>query len=539
MFCFLSLEAQQTVGLISYSESNTYQGYTLIYPHNQPTVFLLDNCGEIVHTWPDSAQYRPANTAYLLDDGSLLKTKRNADISNDAIWAGGGGAIIEIRSWDNDLLWDFELNDENFRLHHDVAITDEGNILAIAWEKKTKAEAIAAGRDTAIMTQGELWPDYVFEINPENDEIVWEWHAWDHLIQDHDAAAANFGVIADEQRKINLNWDTNDGRADWLHMNSIDYNPILDQVMVSVPQFDEIWVIDHSTTTAQAAGSTGGKSNHGGDIIYRVGNPQAYDQGTEEDQIFHYQHDAHWLLDLPASHPMYGLVAIFNNRVGEDYSSAEIFETPWMEYITDYQQFDNTWPPYDLDNTITHPTKEAMYSTGLSSVQVLPNGNTLLCSGRQGYIFELDPDGALVWEYITPLIAGNAVDQGTILEINNNLTFRAYKYAADYQAFTGRDLSSKGFIETNPDIDYCSELISSVAKAQMTTSISPNPASDMVKVKWDSGEIIRLVVTDMSGKTLIDESANGGNHYLDTSMLRQGMYLLNIDNQYVRKLMIR
>ena len=202
LFITIHLSGQQTVGLLSYSQANTFQGYTLIYPHNQPTVFLMNNCGEIVHSWPGESGFKPGNVAYLLENGDLVMTKRPSDISQDAIWAGGGGAIIEIKDWDNNVKWSYELNNDQARLHHDIALTPEGTILAIAWELKTMEESIAAGRDTATMTQGELWPDYVFEINPENDEIIWEWHAWDHLVQDHDENANNFGVIADNQLSL-------------------------------------------------------------------------------------------------------------------------------------------------------------------------------------------------------------------------------------------------------------------------------------------------------------------------------------------------
>ncbi len=66
------------------------------------------------------------------------------------------------------------------------------------------------------------------------------------------------------------------GIADWLHTNSVDYNEEFDQIVVSVRHFSEIWVIDHSTTTAEAAGHSGGNSGKGGDLLYRWGNPEAY-----------------------------------------------------------------------------------------------------------------------------------------------------------------------------------------------------------------------------------------------------------------------
>ena len=168
------LVAQNTVGLLSYQPAKTYDGYNLLYPHNQPNVYLLDNCGEVVHVWEDDTDFRPGNTAYLLEDGRLVKTKRPAAVAGNPIWAGGGGAIVEIRSWDNDLLWSFERNDEFERLHHDIAITPEETILMIVWENKTREEAIQAGRDSMLLPDNELWPDYILEVDPETDEIVWE-----------------------------------------------------------------------------------------------------------------------------------------------------------------------------------------------------------------------------------------------------------------------------------------------------------------------------------------------------------------------------
>jgi len=537
-FLFLNIGiSQNSVGLISYDITQSFQGYSLIYPNNQSNVYLIDNCGEIVHSWTDDDNFRPGNTVYLRDDGSIVKTKRSSDISGDAIWAGGGGAIVEIRSWENDLIWSFELNNENARLHHDIEPLPNGNILMVAWERISAEDAIAAGRDAATLTQGDLWPDYVFEVNPDNDEIVWEWHAWDHLIQDFDPTKANFGVIADHPELIDLNWDTNNGRSDWMHINSIDYNEDLDQVMISVPQFNEIWIIDHTTTTEQAATSFGGFVNRGGNLLYRVGNVQAYDKGTEDDQILFFQHDAHWANEfITESHPFFNHIVCFNNRIGENYSAIEIFPSEWMDYIVDYPKFQGAWPPFEFKNTVTHPDTFAMFSTGLSSAQLLPNGNLLACSGRQGYQFELTPQDDIVWEYITPIQGGSPVEQGTELEINNNLTFRSFKYPVDYTAFDGRDLSPKGFIELNPDEEFCARLVDVKEPVEVFSMIYPNPASSYVQLTWDSGKLLDIQIADALGRIHINKKGNGGMAYIDIQNLNPGIYFLVVDGLSSEKL---
>ena len=98
---------------------------------------------------------------------------------------------------------------------------------------------------------------------------------------------------------------------------------------MSVPHLNEVWIIDHSTTTAEAAGSTGGNSGHGGDLLYRWGNPEAYGRGGLTDQTLFFQHDARWLgPGLDANDPDIGNILVFNNRAGGNYSTVDMFTPP-------------------------------------------------------------------------------------------------------------------------------------------------------------------------------------------------------------------
>ncbi|MBU0497764.1 MAG: aryl-sulfate sulfotransferase, partial [Candidatus Thermoplasmatota archaeon] len=271
--------------------------YILFSPMLSTTTYLINQDTTVIHRW--ESNYIPRCSVYLLEDGSIL---RPAYVSANPVFiCGGVGGGVEIIDWYSQVLWQFEYTTSNYCLHHDVEILPNGNILMIAWERKSASEAIAAGRNPDLLAFGELWPDHIIEVQPTGQEggtIVWEWHIWDHLIQDYDPIRPNYGVVSDHPELINLNYG--DADADWNHVNSIDYNEKLDQILLSVHDFGEIWVIDHSTTTTEAAGHSGGLYGRGGDILYRWGNPQAYRAGTPAQQQFYSQHDAQW---IPEDYP--------------------------------------------------------------------------------------------------------------------------------------------------------------------------------------------------------------------------------------------
>ena len=450
LFGSLTLEAQNTIGVTDFQPDLVDDGYTLIYPHNQPNVYLLDFCGEVVHTWANADTLRPGNMAYLQENGDIVMTYRPQVFSSDPIWAGGGGATIERRTWDNDVLWSYTLNDSTARLHHDIEVKPDGNVFAIAWEHFSAEEAIQAGRDSALVPEDGLWSEMILELSPDGNgsaNVVWEWHAWDHLVQDYDANQSNFGVVADNVNKIDVNFGTPSSQAsDWLHINAIDYNPYFEHLLLSVPTFDELWIVDYNNFTP-------------GQLLWRWGNPEAYDMGTEEDQQLFYQHDCHWVYDhVTLNNPDFGKIAVFNNRVpsenGGTHSAVHLLNPAYTDYDNNFAtDFDNgTYLPADFDWSYVAP--DSIYTSGLSSFQRLENGNSLICYGRWGDTREITPDGELAWRYKTPLInAGgfaSPVSQGSEPTINQNMTFRAHRYPTDFAAFDGVDLSPQGVIELDP-----------------------------------------------------------------------------------------
>ncbi|MGI9470496.1 MAG: aryl-sulfate sulfotransferase [Rubripirellula sp.] len=390
------------------AESKPSPGFTLIAPLASRDTFLINMDGEVVHQWPSN--YQPGNSVYLLEDGSLLRTAKQTNQRFNA--RGGIGGRVQRISWDGDLLWDYELSDDQYCQHHDIEPLPNGNVLCIAWEWKTIDEAIAAGRDPKKIEGDTLWPETILEIKPvgkTGGEIVWKWAMWDHLVQSHDSSKANYGVVADHPERIDINFMQRPN-SDWIHMNSVAYNEELDQILMSARWFNEIWIIDHSTTTQEAASHTGGKRGKGGDLIYRWGNPYAYFAGLPMDQKLLAQHDARW---IPSSYPGGGNITVFNNggeRTGRDHSSVDEIASALDDNGNYVLPATTPFGPAEFQWSHSGPPR--FLSSRISGAERQPNGNTLICAGEQGHVFEVDPDGNVVWEFRNSL-GGGARPGGT------------------------------------------------------------------------------------------------------------------------------
>ncbi len=388
--CLVPVATTQTTKLNIKEQPSIDEGI-LFAPIYSKTTYLIDKNGTVDHTW--SSDYFPGMAAYLLDDGSIIRTTKLA-----LMGAGAGGGIQKI-TWDNTLVWNFEYYTSDYLSHHDIEILPNGNILMIAWETKTQSEAIQAGRDPLKLMHGKLEPGHIIEVKqtgPTTGEIVWEWHSWDHLIQDFDSSKDNYGVVAEHPELIDLNYGPIG--SDWLHINSIDYNEEFDQILLSVHNFNEIWIIDHSTTKEEASNHTGGIHGKGGDILYRWGNPMTYDTGLSSDKKLFGQHDARWIEE---GCPGEGNILIFNNgvsRPGEDLSSVDEIVPPVDIYGNYYLEPGSAYGPEEqiwIYNT-------NFYSHYVGGAQRLPNGNTIICNGANGIFFEINPDKEIIWEYTNP-----------------------------------------------------------------------------------------------------------------------------------------
>src|SRR5262249_54217436 len=157
-----------------------------------------------------------------------------------------------------------------------ITLLPNGNILMILSDRKTAEEATTAGRRLEMVREV-LNADAIIEVKktgPTSGEIVWEWHSWDHLVQDNDKKRVNFDKVSRRTERVDINFPSGvfgGGKklskdtleklrgigyiggpdpkpdpktpdknlpinlfSDWTHFNCVAYNPELDQIMISV-----------------------------------------------------------------------------------------------------------------------------------------------------------------------------------------------------------------------------------------------------------------------------------------------------------------
>ena len=547
LFAFVPAGAQErTVGLLI-NEDDAFIGYTLFAPMPYHVTYLIDNNGLLVHSW--ECEDRPRFAARLLETGNLLRSSMRGE--NPDFPGGGSGGIVQEIAWDGSIVWEFEYSSDQYLLHHDIKNLPNGNVLMIAWEYKSGREAIEAGRDPDLLPSNKLWPDYIIEVEPDGQSggnIVWEWHIWDHLIQDFDPAKENYGVVGDHPELLDINYDPrtgpNYGGADWNHMNSIDYNQELDQILVSAHTQNEIYVIDHSTTTKEAAGHSGGRYGKGGDFLYRWGNPRSYGAGTEENRRFFRQHNARW---IEPGFPGERNILVFNNglnRPDGDYSTVEEIEPP-IDDEGNYLLVPGTaFGPEESVWIYTAENPYDFYSMSLSGAHRFPSGNTLICDGQAGTFFEITSEEEIVWLYINPVNADGPVDQGDPpLE---NIVFWARRYAPDFPGFEGRDMTPGQPIE-----GYPTDVLEGFEEIPDIFAIFPNypnPFNATTTIKYNlpnSADII-IEIYDILGRsieTLVNGQQQAGYHQgvWDAKDASSGMYFYRIqagDYSEIKKMLV-
>jgi hypothetical protein len=474
--------------IVDSAMAQDFNGYALYAKQNQNNAYLIDYQGDIAQTWnlPSSANYACA----LDDNGNFVYGAVNP--GNSLSGAAVGGKVVSVDS-NNDIVWEFNYSNSDHVSHHDMCLMPSGNVLLIAWEVKTSSELTQHGYNGA---NSDKWPTHIIEVqqNGTSGEIVWEWHLWDHMIQDNDASKDNYGVVADHPELLDINVSAGPsgggpggGNGDWFHVNGIDYNTELDQIVFSSRHLSEIFIIDHSTTTTQAATHADGNAGMGGDILYRWGNPANY--GTSGTQVIPAAtHDARW---VKAGRPNAGYIQIFNNEGNNGSSTIDAFNPPLNGYNYDRTAGQAFIPAsYDWRHECLDD------ADGQSASDRMSNGNTFVALSRE-YMYEVDDQGNVVWQYPAD-------------------PTKAFRYECDYAGLTA-------LLGADP----CGLVGINEAEAE-NISIYPNPSNGIFNISGIPADetINGISVYNMIGSKVL---ASSNTNSIDLTEASNGFYFITIN----------
>jgi len=463
-----------TSGLSAFGQS--YGGYTLYSKMNSTKAYLLDSAGSVYHEWTFPSNRRTSYATYMEPGGTLVRSV--SGFNNSFSGAAALSIAVQKVDWDGNVIWHWSYSSAAYVLHHDICPMPNGNVLVTAYERMTAAEVAQAGCSLNAV----MYFEKIMEVEPTGattGNIVWEWRVFDHLVQDVDPTKDNYVTnIADYPHKFNVNYKP---KRDWMHINSLDYNPILDQVVFTARYMGEVYVIDKSTTTAEASGDSGGNSGQGGGLLYRWGNPEAY--GVTGQRFIDLAHDAHW---IPPGFPYAGHISLFNNKgaPGEQ-TCVDIILPPYNGYLYHFTPGN----PFGPANYTWRHIYSGTPASFMGGAQPLANGNFLITLPTSGYIYEVDQNHNEVWS----VTLGGSIP-------------KARRYS---KAWVEGTLNLQ---ETNP---------------QILLRVYPNPSNGIFTVVGaEQNTIVQII--DLAGRTFLQTIHN---KTLNLSHLAPGIYLLTMPDK--------
>lgn len=517
------------VGVVYSKDKKVQDGYTLICTTNSTNTFLVDNKGRLINMW--TSTYFPGQSAYLMNDGSLMRSCKS---SNTTFKLAGIGGRLEKKDWNNKLLWEWELNDTTKCLHHDIMPLPNGNILVVLVEKKRLNDVILAGRDTSKLTEKELWSESILEIQPigkKDAKIVWRWNTWDHLVQNKYPNKENYNDVSKHPELVDINFNNDlNAYADYLHVNSIDFNPELNQILLSVRNYHELWVIDHSTSTLQAKGHQGGKGGKGGDLLYRWGNPKSY--GTKDAAQLDGQHGAAW---IKKGYVNEGKITIFDNRATTRSSRVIVIDPPYNQTKTGYEYTPNE--SYLPKTEFWSYTQSGLSEGRGGSLQGLANGNVLICETGKGRLDEITMNKDTAWIYSNPLTSEGIVTQNTTIK-GSNAIFKADKYPLTFTGLKNKKIIPGAKLELNPEMFKAQITITKEMEnlTPVTLSISGNAYLNMSVYKITKEQF--FTVYNATGG-LYDKQEIQPNSRWYMGLYKEGTYYLECNNRFTKLVIIK
>lgn len=343
----------------------------LVVPDFGKETVLLDDQGKEILSW--KSENTNAGGARLLKDRSLLHVV-NRPLQRPfrkAILGGG----LEILDAESRPVWRFLNATSEHASCGDALMLPNGNVLTMIMEWKSKEDVIKAGRDASLVDDNGMLVPGLMEVKPNGPTAgipVWKWSLWNHLYQQAHPALANYSFPKGKEGCMDINQGQQKRRG-WIQPLEIDYNE-KDQLILVTFQNRQAWVIDHSTTTAEAATDKGGKSGKGGRLLQKLAFATAPDQKSVPVMSAWWEADS----SIGVLRPNSTFAQLLKQENGAVYRVGTHAGAG--------------------DRQITFPAKDGK-KINVRNARFLTDGSLVMASGFAGQIVRLSKEGEVLWMY--------------------------------------------------------------------------------------------------------------------------------------------
>ena len=393
-------------GTTIYNPAKTHNCYVL-YDGRDGRSFLIDMNGNLVHSWPYCG-FPVEMIAPEINDGKKghIICQKEPDI-----FANENLLIVD---WDADIVWEWgkDAPGGKAQQNHDLAALPNGNLLIVAKLEHSVPE----------LSNEPINDQAIYEV-ARSGEIVWQWISSEHIEDLGFKGERKALLFSTKMRPRSSIFVINDmaplGPNKWFDSSDVRFHP--DNIMIDSREGSFMAIIEKET----------------GNIVWRMGPdyPAAYDHSKKSftgrlprpvDSISG-QHDAHM---IPKGLPGEGNVLVFDNQGAAGIPPVYLNMFPGSRILEiDPISYEIVW---QYDASCSGRPFWTFYSSFISSARRLPNGNTLICEGMNGGLFQVTVEGEIVWEYVNPF-SGEWVDHDVESGgSQSNWVFRAQSIPYDW-----------------------------------------------------------------------------------------------------------
>jgi len=340
--------------------------------------YLIDMNGNETKVWSYCGM--PAE----IIDPALIDGQRGHALLQGERHSFGNETLMEL-DWDENVVWQWgaKAPGGTVKQSHDVARLSNGNTLVLS----RLPHRVPAISDDPIMDQA------FYEVTQDGD-IAWQWLSSDHIDEFGLSPEQRMLLLSDTMRPrrtglLALNNMSPLGPNKWFDSGDQRFNP--DNIMTCSRDGNFVAIIAKST----------------GKVVWQMGPhyPGAYDFSKKSfigdvprpvDSISG-QHDAHL---IPKGLPGEGNILIFDNQGTGGFPPVylELFQGSRVVEVDPLTK-EIVW---QYDGLASGSQFWTFMSYHMSNARRLPNGNTLICEGDFGRLFQVTSDGEIVWEYVNP-----------------------------------------------------------------------------------------------------------------------------------------